>query len=135
MYKHILVPISFDNDRDAAGATRVARLLAGKDGRITLLHVMEQIPGYVISYVPRDYLAESHKAVETELHKMASELPRAEGVLVEGHSGRTILDWANANGVDCIVIASHRPGMSNLIMGSTATQVVRHANCAIHVIR
>lgn len=135
MYKHILVPISFDQDRDAAGAARVAQLLAGKDGRITLLHVMEQIPSYAISYMPREYLSESRAATEAELAKMTDDLPGAQAVVVEGHSGRTILDWAQANGVDCIVIASHRPGMQDLLLGSTATQVVRHAGCAVHVVR
>ncbi len=33
MYKHILVPVSFDNERDAAGALNVARLLAGEGAR------------------------------------------------------------------------------------------------------
>lgn len=135
MYTHILVPISFENDRDSAGAVDVAQTLAGESGRITLLHVFENIPGYAISYIPKDYLAESHKAVEIELKEMAAKLPRAEGQVVEGHSGRTIVDWADKNNVDCIVIASHRPGMQNLILGSTATQVVRHASCAVHVLR
>ena len=66
---------------------------------------------------------------------MLTEMPNAKGVVVDGHSGRTILDWAGDNDVSCIVIASHRPGMQNLLLGSTATQVVRHAKCAVHVIR
>lgn len=57
------------------------------------------------------------------------------GVVVEGHSGRTILDYAEETGSDLIVIASHRPGMGDMLMGSTATQVVRHAKCAVHVLR
>jgi nucleotide-binding universal stress UspA family protein len=66
---------------------------------------------------------------------MAESLPGGQAVLVEGHSGRTILDWADKHGVDCIIIASHRPGMQDLLLGSTATTVVRHARCAVHVIR
>jgi len=135
MYKHVLVPVSFDQDRDAAGALEVATILADEGGRITLLHVMEQIPAYAISYLPQDYLAESRAAIEAELARMAEGQPRAEGLVVEGHSGRTILDWAEANTVDCIVIASHRPGMQDLLLGSTAAQVVRHADCAVHVVR
>lgn len=135
MYKHVLVPISFEEDRDAAGALKVAQLLAGSDGRITLLHVMEQIPTYAISYMPQEYLTESRSAIEAELANMASSIPHAQGIVVDGHSGRTINDWAAGNSVDCIVIASHRPGMSDLLLGSTAHQVVRHANCAVHVVR
>jgi len=135
MYSHILVPISFDEDRDAAGAVDVAKVLADKGGKVTLIHVMEQIPGYAISYMPQDYLRDARAAVEEELAQMAGGLENGQGLVVVGHSGRTILDWAEENGVDLIVIASHRPGMQNLLLGSTATQVVRHAHCAVHVIR
>ncbi len=135
MYKHVLVPISFEEDRDAEGARDVAKLLAGKEGRITLLHVMEAIPAYAISYLPEDFIVEARKAIGNELAALAARLPNAHGVVVEGHSGRTILDWAEENEVDCIVIASHRPGMQDLLLGSTATQVVRHATCSVHVLR
>ncbi|WP_397542371.1 universal stress protein [Roseovarius salis] len=135
MYSHVLVPISFDEDRDAAGAVEVARRLVGEDGQITLLHVMEQIPSYAISYMPPEYLEESRNAIMTELGEMADKLPNATGLVIDGHSGRTILDWAGENDVDCIVIASHRPGMQDLLLGSTASQVVRHAPCAVHVVR
>jgi len=135
MYQHILVPISFDDDRDSAGAIEVAQAIRAKDGRITILHVMEQIPTYVISYMPEEYLANSRKAIHAELEEIAGKVPGATGLLVEGHSGRTILNWAEENAVDCIVIAGHRPGMQDLLLGSTATQVVRHASCAVHVVR
>ncbi|MEQ9259954.1 MAG: universal stress protein [Roseovarius sp.] len=135
MYSHVLVPISFENDRDAAGAMEVAQALAGKPGKITLLHVVEQVPSYAISYVPQDFLVETRKAVTAELAEMAARLPDCDFAVVDGHAGRTIVDWAKENGVDLIVIASHRPGMQDLLLGSTAGQVVRHAPCAVHVVR
>ena len=135
MYSNIMVPISFDENRDAEGAIKIAQALSSPGARITLIHVMEQIPGYAISYMPTDYINESRKAIHTELEAMAEGLENAEAVLVEGHSGRTILDWADKHGVDCIIIASHRPGMQDLLLGSTAGTVVRHATCAVHVLR
>ncbi|KZY33882.1 universal stress protein [Roseovarius sp. HI0049] len=135
MYKHVLVPVSFEDDRDAAGAMSVAELLTGETGRVTLLHVMEQVPTYAISYMPQEYLSESRTAIEAELAEMASRIPNAQGIVIDGHAGRTITDWAEGNAVDCIVIASHRPGMADLLLGSTAHQVVRHATCAVHVVR
>ncbi|MEC3861932.1 universal stress protein [Mesobacterium sp. TK19101] len=135
MYKNVLVPIAFDDDAKAEAAMNVARKLADSDGQITLLHVMEHVPGYAISYVPPDFREQSRKAVQEELDKLAARLDHGTGVLVEGHSGRTILDYAEENGIDCIVIASHRPGMGDLLLGSTAAKVVRHANCAVHVLR
>lgn len=135
MYNHVLVPVSFDSERDGTGALAAARLLAGKGGQISLLHVLEHVPGYVISYLPTDYQSEARTAVEEELADMVATLPNATAHVIVGHSGRTILDWAEKYEPDCIVIASHRPGMQDLLLGSTATQVVRHAKCAVHVIR
>lgn len=135
MYHNILVPISFDSERDISAPLKLAKMLATPEARITLLHVVEHIPAYAISYMPPDYLAEARKALKGELDKLAANLPNAAGVLIEGHSGRSILDWAETNKPDLIIISSHRPGMQDLLLGSTAAQVVRHAQCAVHVVR
>jgi nucleotide-binding universal stress UspA family protein len=97
--------------------------------------VIEQVPAYASSYLPAGYQNEARTAVEARLSEMAGTLPDASAHVVEGHSGRTILDWAESHSPDCIVIASHRPGMQDLLLGSTAAKVVRHATCAVHVIR
>lgn len=135
MYHNILVPISFDEERDVSAPLKLAEMLATPGANITLLHVIEHIPGYAISYMPPDYLREARAAIQGQLDDMAAKLPNAKGVLIEGHSGRSILDWAEENGPDLIIIASHRPGMQDLLLGSTAAQVVRHAACAVHVVR
>ena len=135
MYSNILVPISFDEDRDALGALEIAGAIAAEGAKITLIHVMEQIPAYAISYMSADYMAQSRRAIEEELGQMAEGLPGATGLVIDGHSGRAILDYAERDKTDCIIIASHRPGMQDLFLGSTASQVVRHATCAVHVIR
>ena len=135
MYKHIMVPVSFDDDRNADMSVAVARRLADPGCRVTLMHVMEQVPSYVINYVPKGFHDEARKAIVQSLETMGADLPNAEGRVIEGHAGRSILEWAGDNGVDCIVIASHRPGMQDYFLGSTASQVVRHARCAVHVVR
>jgi len=135
MYHNILVPISFDVDRDVSAPLKLAKLLATPEAKITLLHVVEHIPGYAISYMPQDYLVEARKAIREELDELSATIPGATGVVIEGHSGRSILDWADTNNPDLIIIASHRPGMQDLLLGSTASQVVRHAACAVHVVR
>ncbi|WP_171234891.1 universal stress protein [Ruegeria sp. HKCCA6837] len=135
MYHNILVPISFDAERDTSGPMKLAQLLATPDAQVTLLHVVEHIPNYAISYMPPEYLTEARKAIQAELDELASQVPNARGLVIEGHSGRTILDWAEANKPDLIIMASHRPGMQDLLLGSTASHVVRHASCAVHVVR
>lgn len=135
MYKNILVPVSFDDDRNTKEALAVAKKLVDADGRVFLLHVMEQIPSYAVNYVPDGFHDEAKSAIVASLNELAGDLPNSRGVVVEGHSGRTILDWADENGSDLIVIASHRPGMADFFLGSTAAQVVRHAKCSVHVVR
>jgi nucleotide-binding universal stress UspA family protein len=135
MYTHVLVPISFEADRATSRALALARMLAGTTGRVTLLHVQEAVPSYALGYLPPDYLAESRAELQLSLQTLAGDMPRATAQVIDGHAGRTITDWAKANAVDCIVIASHRPGMQDLLLGSTATTVVRHAQCSVHVVR
>jgi len=135
MYKKILVPISFDEERDVSGSFGIAKALADEGGEVILLHVVEHIPGYAVSYLPDDYLAETRKGIQKELDEMADGFPNGTGVVIEGHSARSILDWAEENDPDLIIIASHRPGMQDLLLGSTAAKVVRHAQCAVHVLR
>ena len=135
MYAHVLVPVSFDTERDSARTLAVARLLAGDTGHISLLHVIEQVPAYATTYLPEGYQNEARKTLRARLSEMADSLPDASAHVIEGHSARTILDWAESHTPDCIVIASHRPGMQDLLLGSTAAKIVRHATCAVHVTR
>ncbi len=135
MYQHILVAVAFDADHDPEISLQVAQALAGKNARVTLLHVQEKIPGYAIAYMPVDYEVSLKEAIIDRLNELAERFENGASVLVSGHSGRTILDWAGENAVDCIVIASHRPGLQDYFLGSTASRVVRHAHCAVHVVR
>jgi nucleotide-binding universal stress UspA family protein len=135
MYDNLLVPVSFEPDRNAQEALDIAQALATDGARITLLHVMEQIPPYAAAYLPRDHFEQARARIAEALQTLAEGIPGATVEVTTGHAGRTIVDWAGEQRVDCIVIASHRPGMADYLLGSTAAQVVRHAPCAVHVLR
>lgn len=135
MYDNILVPVSFEADRNAREATDIAQALRAEGGKITLLHVMEHLPQYATEYLPPDHLEKARADITSGLSALSEGVENSEVVVVEGHSARTILDYANEVNVDCIVIASHRPGMQDYFLGSTAARVVRHAKCAVHVVR
>lgn len=135
MYKHILVAVAFDEDDEPDRPIAAAQALVDKGARVTVLHVKPAVPSYAMSYIPSDYLLELNRAISDRLEKIAQQFENGVGVLIEGHSGRTIVEWAEENEVDCIIIASHRPGLQGYFLGSTATQVVRHANCSVHVVR
>ncbi|MDT8342966.1 MAG: universal stress protein [Thermohalobaculum sp.] len=135
MYKNILVPVALDHAEKGQAALAVARQLLDGGGRITLLHVMEEIPGYAASHLPEGTLRRNEDAAATALGELAAGAGDVTAKVVWGHSGRTILDFAEDTGADCIVIASHKPGLEDYFLGSTAARVVRHAPCAVHVMR
>ena len=135
MYRNILVPVAFDTDHKPEDALAVARALAAPGATVTVLHVMEEAPPYALTYIPEDVTHSLKEAIRAELRTLAKGFENGQPVLVEGHSGRTILHWAEDNGVDCIVIASRRPGFEDRVLGSTASWVVGRAHCAVHVVR
>ncbi|MEL6838710.1 MAG: universal stress protein [Pseudomonadota bacterium] len=135
MYSNILVPVSFEADRNAQGAMEVAKALRADGGKITCLHVMELLPKYATEYLPADHAERAKADILESLGSLTDGVPNATTTVVDGHSARTILDFAQSNANDLIIVASHQPGMQDYLLGSTAAKVVRHAKCAVHVLR
>lgn len=135
MYKNILVPVAFDHDRDSREALEIAQALAGENATITALHVMEEVPAYVSQYLPEGRLAENRAELLTKLGGDLVDLKSVKPVVITGHPGHSIIEYAKKHDVDCIVVASHKPGLQDYFLGSTAARVVRHASCAVHVSR
>lgn len=135
MYKNILVPVALDHGPKTAAALDVARALRAEGGAITALTVMEAIPPYVAQYLPPDQEAHARDEAEAALRAELGGVEDARVDVVTGHAGRTILEYAEEHDMDLIVIASHRPGLQDYFLGSTAARVVRHAPCAVHVVR
>ena len=135
MYKNILVPVSFEADRNAQGAMEIAQALRASGGTITCLHVVEQLPKYATEYLPAGHLEAAKADIVEGLKSLVDGVPDATTIVTDGHASRTILTHADNNDVDLIIIASHQPGMQDYLLGSTAAKVVRHAKCAVHVLR
>ena len=136
MYKNILIPILLDHPEKAEEAVAIAKGVLSSDGKLTLLHVVEEIPGYVASQLPKDVLQKTLSAAKEGMEKIAGGMKgEVSAKVVVGHSSRTILEFAEKAGSDLIVITSHKPGLEDYLIGSTASRVVRHANCAVHVLR
>lgn len=135
MYKNILVPIAFDEEHDPASALETAKYLVDEGGHITLLHVMDSVPAFVASQIPQSVREEARKRVFEKMQAKLQDLPNSTVHVVDGHAGTTILEFAENNQIDLIVIRSHRPALEDYFLGSTAARVVRHASCSVHVIR
>ena len=135
MYDHILVPIAIDHGEGTQQALKIAAQLLSEGGKITALTVVEPVPGFIANELPEGQVEKTMADVLAALKGEIGDVDGIEPHVVHGHPGRTIVDYAVDNGAGCIVIASHKPGLSDYFLGSTAARVVRHAPCAVHVVR
>ena len=135
MYKKFLIPVALDGQRDFAHQFRVAEALSGEGSKYTILHVIEQIPSHIEALIPETVRAAARNEAKMELKEASEKLEGASSVLLSGHAGRSIVDYATKHSMDCIIVASHVPVVSDVLLGSTASWIVRHAKCAVHVIR
>lgn len=135
MYKNILVPVAVDHDPKTERALTVARLLKDEGGKITLLTVMEAVPEFIMTQLPDGQMEHNREEMRKGLAEDMAGADDVEIKVVSGHAGRTILDFAKEQGIDCVVMNSHRPDLTDYFLGSTAARVVRHAQCAVHVLR
>lgn len=134
MYKKILVPMALDHSISPQ-TLQIAKALSAEGGEITALHVYEALQGAVSAYVDEDIVKQGFERARKTLQDKLADVPDVKPVIVTGHSARTIIDYADSHRVDCIVLGSHKPGLSDYFLGSTASRVVRHASCAVHVHR
>lgn len=134
MYIHILVAVAPGHVEAYTKSLDAARRLLTDGGKITVLSVLEELPSYVGSYFPADQMKKS-RSDQASVIKAEISGDDVEVQVLSGHPTNTILDWAGKHGTDCIVVSSHRPGLSHLLLGSTAARVVRHAECAVVVLR
>jgi len=135
MYANILVAVAPEPGHDTARAIEAARTLRAEGGKITLLSVVEAVPPYVEQYLPEGQLEKNIEEVRTALKADSGGVKDLGIEVVSGPAGATITEYAAANGIDLIVLSSHRPGLQDYFLGSTAARVVRHAPCSVHVLR
>lgn len=134
MYKKIIVSLALDHGISAQ-ALATARLLKDEGGEIHAVHVYETPGGTVSAYVSEEDVKKGHDTAMARLQDRTAGLDDVTPVMLNGHSGRAITDYAEDVGADCIIVGSHKPGLSDYFLGSTASRIVRHAPCSVHVLR
>lgn len=135
MYRNILIPVALDHDHPIDPALDVARRLVDEGGKITALHVLESLPTYATQYLPEGQLERRLEEARAAIEAAAAGHDDLATEVISGHPGRAIIEWADDHDVDLIVIASHRPGLQDYFLGSTAARVVRHSDSSVHVLR
>ena len=136
MYSKIIVPVDLDQLDRGERILKMAAALMDQDGQIILLHVVEDLPGYLAIDLPVDLIETALKDARTKLTALKEKCGLEARIEVRsGAPAREILAAASEHSAGLVIIASHRPDLSNYFIGSTADRVVRHATCAVLVDR
>ena len=138
MFNKILVPVDIDQEASAASLPVAGEMAKKYGASLTLLNVQAPVPAMVMSYLPEGFPKETDAAVQGKLKALASEYmlgSNTDFAVRHGNSYHEILDYAEENGTELIVLASHHPGLADYLLGSTAGHVVRHAQCSVMVLR
>lgn len=142
MAQRILVPTDFSPDADRAleYAIELAKALPA---RLTFLHVIHFTPmttGEMFAYSLEGYLnameSEAQKQMQSILERVHQNGLEGETSIVQGIPFQCIIDIAEDQAVDLIVMGTHgRTGLTHALMGSVAEKVARLAPCPILITR
>ncbi|NEU55839.1 universal stress protein [Halorussus sp. MSC15.2] len=142
MTKRILVPIDGSSQSDDALEHALKEF---GDHDLTVLHVIDPVDtGYSGPVgIPggSEEWYEKAKQESEELFEDAQAVADEYGVTLDtaaepGRPARTIVEYADDEGFDQIVMGSHgRSGVSRILLGSVAETVVRRATMPVTVVR
>ncbi|MDX1401383.1 MAG: universal stress protein [Kiloniellales bacterium] len=141
MYQKILLPVDLEHPNSWEKALPVAIELAKSFG--STVHLVSIVPNLgmsmVSSYLPEGFEAKLLKEAGEKLAAFAAEhIP--DGVSHENHVGHGVVRQeivAAAKKLDCdlIVMAPHRPEMSDFFLSPSTEFVVSHTKRAVLVVR
>ncbi|TCT37642.1 universal stress protein [Martelella mediterranea] len=136
MFKKIVVPVDVAVLDKGMDILKKAAELCDPDGEIILMHIVEEVPSYLSIDVPVDLVDKAVTDAKDKLHELKARTKIDAAIEIRiGPPAREILACAKEKKADLIIVASHRPDISNYLIGSTADRVVRHAPCSVLVRR
>lgn len=141
MYKDILLAVDVEDSEDQMKAVNTAAEYAKAFG--STLHVMTVVPSYgmsmVATYFPPDHEEKAMAHAKESLHAFCDKhIPEGidiQHIVGHGRIYQEVLRYAEKIGADLIVMASHKPGLEDYLVGPNAERVMRHANCSVLVVR
>ncbi len=138
MYGKILVPL--DGSELAEVALPYAEELAGRLGsEVILLHVCESAEAqyhHMHQLYIQNMVAATKRGAQKYLENADAEAIKVRAAILDGHSAGQIVDFADEQDVDLIVIATHGwSGIRRWVLGSVADKVVRSTKRPVALIR
>jgi nucleotide-binding universal stress UspA family protein len=140
MYKRIVLAVDLaEPTPNPKGLTEAVELAKAGGGELRLVNIQPVIPATFMEYVPVDFDVEQGKRAKEELDELLGgiDLPaeRKSAATRAGGIYHELLQEASDWGADLIVVGSHRPVMSDYLLGSNDKTIVRHAQCSVLVVR
>ena len=142
-FSKILVPIDFALHSVAAVA-RAVELGRPTNAEVVLVYVYEPVdypvPAGLVEFPPvqlERMTEELRKRLEAARQGAEAAASRPiSSRLLYGHAAETIIEVAEQEGFDLIVMGTHgRTGVGRWVMGSVAEKVVRNAKCAVLTVK
>jgi universal stress protein F len=140
MFHRIVLAVDLaDPAATPKGLDEALELVANSSGELRLVNVQPLLPATFMEYVPADFDEEQEKRAQTALDEVAAKVPipkdRVSTAVLSGGVYHELLRDALEWRADLIVVGSHRPVMSDYLLGSNAKTIVRHAQCSVLVVR
>ena len=140
MYKSILLSVDLNHERSWARALPAALALAqALDAALHLVNVVPNIEMPIVgTFLPDDFEKRALKKAGDYLHDFAvKNIP--EGVrgkchVAHGVVREEIIKTADALKCDLIVMAPHRRGLQQILVGPITEYVARHANQSVLIV-
>jgi len=141
-FKKILFPVdlSESSTKIAPYALMVANTFKAE---IHLLFVARELNYFTGVYVPpvsvsgfqKEIIEGAEKRLDEFLDQHFKESSDAVGTVVSGDASSQIIKYAEANGIDLIIIGTHgRKGLNEVIFGSVSDRVVKTAPVPVMVV-
>jgi nucleotide-binding universal stress UspA family protein len=140
MYQRIVLAVDLAEPTPSPkGLAQAVELAKTGGGELRLVNVQPIIPATFMEYVPVDFDVEQAQRATEALEEIlaAVDLPaeRKTAATRAGGIYHELLQEASEWDADLIVVGSHRPVMSDYLLGSNAKTIVRHAQCSVLVVR
>lgn len=108
--------------------------------RITVLYVVDPVKGdYQLDETASDSVKQSDavtREARERIHDAGLEETEVEVVTTEGKPKHEIIDYAEREGIDQIVMGSRgRSGVKRILLGSVAETVVRRSDTPVNIVR
>lgn len=139
MFKNVVMAIDLDDE--ASWKSALARAIDVSAGGS--LHLVTVVPDFGLAVVGQYFSSDAAERMLEDTHRQlhafagdhVPEAQRGNCLIGRGTIHGEILRLAEETGADLIVMASHKPGIRDYLLGPNAAHVVRHAPMSVLVVR